>query len=73
MWSMPRLTSPDVGQYQGGASQVTFKVDAFPKETFHGTVNQVEDETPPPCRGVSHLRQPSSSFEKSRLEAFSRK
>jgi HlyD family secretion protein len=30
----------DVGNIQPG-KQVTFKVDAFPKETFHGTVSQV--------------------------------
>jgi HlyD family secretion protein len=35
-----KVDESDVGRIRAG-QQVTFKVDAFPKETFHGTVSQI--------------------------------
>src|SRR6266566_2346966 len=40
MWVYAKTDESDVGNIKVG-KPVTFKVDAFPKETFHGTVNQV--------------------------------
>ena len=40
MWVYAKTDESDVGNIRVG-KPVTFKVDAFPKETFHGTVNQV--------------------------------
>ncbi|HWC20104.1 MAG TPA: efflux RND transporter periplasmic adaptor subunit [Terriglobales bacterium] len=40
MWVYAKTDESDVGNIKIG-SPVTFKVDAFPKDTFHGTVNQV--------------------------------
>src|SRR6516164_4043207 len=40
MWVYAKTDESDVGNIKIGGP-VTFKVDAFPKETFHGTVNQV--------------------------------
>src|SRR5712672_291235 len=39
-WVYAKTDESDVGNIKPG-KQVTFKVDAFPKETFHGTVTQV--------------------------------
>jgi HlyD family secretion protein len=40
MWVYAKTDESDVGNIKVG-KPVTFKVDAFPKETFHGTVSQV--------------------------------
>jgi HlyD family secretion protein len=40
MWVYAKTDESDVGNIKVG-KPVTFKVDAFPKETFHGTVHQV--------------------------------
>jgi HlyD family secretion protein len=40
MWVYAKTDESDVGNIKVG-KPVTFKVDAFPKETFHGAVNQV--------------------------------
>src|SRR5437773_8488674 len=40
MWVYAKTDESDVGNIKVG-KPVTFKVDAFPKEIFHGTVNQV--------------------------------
>ena len=40
MWVYAKTDESDVGNIKVGRS-VTFKVDAFPKDTFHGTVSQV--------------------------------
>jgi len=40
MWVYTKTDESDVGNIQIG-KPVTFKVDAFPKETFHGVVKQV--------------------------------
>ena len=40
MWVYAKTDESDVGNIKIG-SPVTFKVDAFPKDTFHGTVSQV--------------------------------
>jgi HlyD family secretion protein len=40
MWVYTKTDESDVGNIQVG-KLVTFKVDAFPKETFHGVVKQV--------------------------------
>jgi len=40
MWVYAKTDESDVGSIKVG-KPVTFKVDAFPKETFHGAVNQV--------------------------------
>jgi len=40
MWVYTKTDESDVGNIQLG-KPVTFKVDAFPKETFHGVVKQV--------------------------------
>ena len=40
MWVYAKTDESDVGNIKVGAP-VTFKVDAFPKETFHGSVSQV--------------------------------
>jgi HlyD family secretion protein len=40
MWVYAKTDESDVGNIRIGAP-VTFKVDAFPKDTFHGVVNQV--------------------------------
>src|SRR6516165_3390395 len=40
MWVYTKTDESDVGNIQIGKA-VTFKVDAFPKETFHGVVKQV--------------------------------
>lgn len=40
MWVYAKTDESDVGNIKVG-KPVTFKVDAFPKDTFHGTVNQV--------------------------------
>ena len=40
MWVYTKTDESDVGSIPGG-KPVTFKVDAFPKETFHGVVRQV--------------------------------
>jgi len=40
MWVYAKTDESDVGNIKVGKS-VTFKVDAFPKDTFHGTVSQV--------------------------------
>src|SRR5579864_1156224 len=40
MWVYAKSDESDVGNIKVG-TPVSFKVDAFPKETFHGTVNQV--------------------------------
>jgi HlyD family secretion protein len=40
MWVYAKTDESDVGNIKVGRP-VTFKVDAFPKETFHGTVSQV--------------------------------
>jgi HlyD family secretion protein len=40
MWVYTKTDESDVGNIQVGKA-VTFKVDAFPKETFHGVVKQV--------------------------------
>ena len=40
MWVYAKTDESDVGNIKLGAP-VTFKVDAFPKDTFHGVVNQV--------------------------------
>jgi HlyD family secretion protein len=40
MWVYAKTDESDVGNIKLGAP-VTFKVDAFPKETFHGRVSQV--------------------------------
>jgi len=40
MWVYTKTDESDVGNIQVG-KPVTFKVDAFPKETFHGVVKQV--------------------------------
>lgn len=40
MWVYTKTDESDVGNVQIGKA-VTFKVDAFPKETFHGVVKQV--------------------------------
>ena len=40
MWVYTKTDESDVGNIQVG-KPVTFKVDAFPKETFHGLVKQV--------------------------------
>ena len=40
MWVYAKTDESDVGNIKIG-SPVTFKVDAFPKDTFQGTVNQV--------------------------------
>src|SRR5262249_619158 len=40
MWGYAKTDESDVGNIRIGAP-VTFKVDAFPKDTFHGVVNQV--------------------------------
>src|SRR6516162_6487250 len=40
MWVYTKTDESDVGNIQIGKG-VTFKVDAFPKETFHGVVKQV--------------------------------
>src|SRR5579864_9280108 len=40
MWVYAKTDESDVGNIKIG-TPVTFKVDAFPKDTFHGTVNQV--------------------------------
>lgn len=40
MWVYTKTDESDVGNIKVG-KQVTFKVDAFPKDTFHGVVSQV--------------------------------
>jgi HlyD family secretion protein len=40
MWVYAKTDESDVGNIKVGKT-VTFKVDAFPKDTFHGTVSQV--------------------------------
>ena len=40
MWVYAKTDESDVGNIKVG-KPVTFKVDAFPKDTFHGVVNQV--------------------------------
>src|SRR5215471_6474109 len=40
MWVYAKTDESDVGNIKVG-KPVTFKVDAFPKDTFHGTVSQV--------------------------------
>ena len=40
MWVYAKTDESDVGNIKVG-KQVTFKVDAFPKDTFHGVVSQV--------------------------------
>lgn len=40
MWVYAKTDESDVGNIKVG-KPVTFKVDAFPRDTFHGTVNQV--------------------------------
>jgi HlyD family secretion protein len=40
MWVYAKTDESDVGNIKIG-KQVTFKVDAFPKDTFHGVVSQV--------------------------------
>jgi HlyD family secretion protein len=40
MWVYAKTDESDVGNIKVG-KQVTFKVDAFPKDTFHGLVSQV--------------------------------
>jgi HlyD family secretion protein len=40
MWVYAKTDESDVGSIKVG-KQVTFKVDAFPKDTFHGVVSQV--------------------------------
>ena len=40
MWVYAKTDESDVGNIKVG-KPVTFRVDAFPKETFHGTVSQV--------------------------------
>jgi HlyD family secretion protein len=40
MWVYAKTDESDVGNIKAG-KPVTFKVDAFPKDTFHGTVSQV--------------------------------
>ena len=40
MWVYAKTDESDVGNIQPG-KPVVFKVDAFPKDTFHGTVSQV--------------------------------
>jgi HlyD family secretion protein len=40
MWVYAKTDESDVGNIKVG-KRVTFKVDAFPKDTFHGTVSQV--------------------------------
>ncbi len=40
MYVYAKVDESDVGRIRSG-QQVTFKVDAFPRETFHGTVSQI--------------------------------
>jgi HlyD family secretion protein len=40
MFVYAKVDESDVGRIRAG-QQVTFKVDAFPRETFHGTVSQI--------------------------------